>query len=152
MAAFLQYAMDNTGSPVVKGDLVSGQVREMNKSTEDAVPQFTKIGDRQYHHFTVDVPKRARKLIINLEGAEGFDLSLAAKPGEFAFLKDAAVKDESAGSRKTIVLKRPQAGKWYISVFCETAPDAEFGENGVVYTGRTEVLNGVPYKISVKYE
>ena len=150
MAAFLQYAMDNTGSPVVKGELVSGQVREMNKASEDAAPEFTKIGDRQYHHFTVDVPKRTRKLIITMEGADGFDLSLAAKPGEFAFLKDAAVKDESAGSRKTIVLKRPQAGKWYISVFCETAPDAEFGENGVVYTGRTEVLNGVPYKVSVE--
>ena len=149
MAAFLQYAMDNTGSPVVKGELVSGQVREMNKATEDAAPEFTKIGDRQYHHFTVDVPKRTRKLIITLEGADGTDLSLAAMPGEFAFLKDAAVKDESAGSRKTIVLKKPQAGKWYISVFCETAPDAEFGENGVIYTGRTDVLNGVPYKVSV---
>ena len=149
MAAFLQYAMDNTGSPVVKGELVSGQVREMNKATEDAALEFTKIGDRQYHHFTVDVPKRTRKLIITLEGADGTDLSLAAMPGEFAFLKDAAVKDESAGSRKTIVLKKPQAGKWYISVFCETAPDAEFGENGVIYTGRTDVLNGVPYKVSV---
>ena len=149
MAAFLQYAMDNTGSPVVKGELVSGQVREMNKATEDAALEFTKIGDRQYHHFTVDVPKRSRKLIITLEGADGTDLSLAAMAGEFAFLKDAAVKDESAGSRKTIVLKKPQAGKWYISVFCETAPDAEFGENGVIYTGRTDVLNGVPYKVSV---
>ena len=149
MAAFLQYAMDNTGSPIVKGELVSGQMREMNKATEDAAPEFTKIGDRQYHHFTVDVPKRTRKLIITLEGADGTDLSLAAMPGEFAFLKDAAVKDESAGSRKTIVLKKPQAGKWYISVFCETAPDAEFGENGVIYTGRTDVLNGVPYKVSV---
>ena len=150
MAAFLQYAMDTTGSPVVKGELVSGQVREMNKASEDAAPEFTKIGDRQYHHFTVDVPKRTRKLIITLESADGFDLSLAAKPGEFAFLKDAAVKDESAGSCKTIVLKKPQAGKWYISVFCETAPEAEFGENGVVYTGRTDVLNGVPYKVSVE--
>ena len=149
MAAFLQYAMDNTGSPVVKGELVSRQVREMNKSTEDATPEFTKIGDRQYHHFTVEVPKRTKKLVITLEGADGTDLSLAAMPGEFAFLKDAAVKDESAGSRKTIVLKKPQAGKWYISVFCETAPDAEFGENGVIYTGRTDVLNGVPYKVSV---
>ena len=149
MSAFLQYAMDNTGTPVVKGELVPGQAREMNKATDDAMPEFTKIGDRQYHHFTVEVPKRARMLVITLEGADGTDLSLAAMPGEFAFLKDALVKDESAGSSKTIVLKRPQAGKWYISVFCETAPDAEFGENGVVYTGRTDVLNGVPYKIKV---
>ena len=150
MEAFLLYAMDNTGAPQVKGELFSGQVREMNKATEDAVPEFTKIGDRQYHHFTIDVPKRARKLVITLEGADGVDLSLAANPGSLAFLKDAFAKDESDGSRKTIMLKKPQQGKWYISVFCETAPDAEFGENGVAYTGRTDVLNGVPYRIKVE--
>ena len=122
----------------------------MNKATEDAVPEFTKIGDRQYHHFTIDVPKRARKLVITLEGADGVDLSLAANPGSLAFLKDAFAKDESDGSSKTIMLKKPQQGKWYISVFCETAPDAEFGENGVAYTGRTDVLNGVPYRIKVE--
>ena len=87
MEAFLLYAMDNTGAPQVKGELFSDQVREMNKATEDAVPEFTKIGDRQYHHFTIDVPKRARKLVITLEGADGVDLSLAANPGSLAFLK-----------------------------------------------------------------
>ena len=150
MEAFLLYAMDNTGAPQVKGELFSGQVREMNKATEDAVPEFTKIGDRQYHHFTIDVPKRARKLVITLDGADGVDLSLAANQGSLAFLKDAFAKDESDGSSKTIMLKKPQQGKWHISVFCETAPDAEFGENGVAYTGRTDVLNGVPYRIKVE--
>ena len=137
------------GIPVVKGKLVSGEMREMDKSAEDNNPAFAKIGDRQYHHFIVDVPKRAKKLIITLEGAYGVDLSLAANPGSLAFLKDAFAKDESDGSSKTIMLKKPQQGKWYISVFCETAPDVEFGENGFVYTGRTDVLNGVPYKIKV---
>ena len=150
MEAFLLYAMDNTGAPQVKGELVPGQVREMNRSTEDGEPLYTKIGDRQYHHFTVDVPKRAKKLIISLEGADGVDLTLAANPGSLAFLKDAFAKDESDGSSKTIMLKKPQQGKWYISVFCETAPDVEFGENGFVYTGHTDVLNGVPYKIKVE--
>ncbi len=152
MAAFLQYAMDNTGTPVVKGELVSGQLRQMNRTTEDNDPAFAKIGDRQYHHFTVDVPKETRKLEIDLNGYEGtddFDLSLAADKDGFAFLSEAEYKDESAGSNKKLVIKRPAAGKYYISVFCETAPDSEFGENGVAYTGRTDVLNGVPYKIKV---
>ena len=152
MAAFLQYAMDNTGTPAPKGKLVSGEVREMNKASEDNDPAFTKIGDRQYHHFEVDVPDRTRKLEISLEGYPGeddVDLSLAAHKGGLAFLADAQFKDESAGCSKTIVLKRPAAGKYFISVFCETAPDSSFGENGVVYSGRTDLLNGVPYKIKV---
>lgn len=152
MAAFLQYAMDNTGTPVIKGELVSGQLRQMNRTTEDNDPAFAKIGDRQYHHFTVDVPKGTRKLEIDLNGYEGtddFDLSLAADKDGFAFLSEAEYKDESAGSNKKLVIKRPAAGKYYISVFCETVPDSEFGENGVAYTGRTDVLNGVPYKIKV---
>lgn len=153
MAAFLQYAMDNTGSPVVKGELASGQLRQMNRNTEDNDPSFTKIGDRQYHHFTVEVPKGTRKLEIDLKGYKGSDdlnLSLAAHKDGFAFLSEAEYKDESAGSNKKLTIKRPAEGKYYISVFCETAPDSEFGENGVVYTGRTDVLNGVPYTIKVK--
>lgn len=152
MAAFLLYAMDNNGTPMVKGKLVSGSVREMNKSSEDKDPAFTKIGDRQYHHFEVDVPKGAKNVTVTLEGYAGsdnVDLSLAAHKGALAFLKDADYKDESAGCSKTLVLKKPAAGKYYVSVFCETAPDSSFGENGVVYSGRTDVLNGVPYKIMV---
>ena len=152
MSAFLQYAMANTGIPVVKGKLVSGEMREMNKSAEDNNPAFAKIGDRQYHHFEVNVPAGTRKLEVSLEGYSGADdvnLSLAVHKEGLAFLADAEYKDESAGCNKTIVFKKPLTGKYYISVFCETAPDSEFGENGVVYTGRTDVLNGVPYKIKV---
>ena len=153
MEAFLLYAMDNTGAPQVKGELVPGQVREMNRSTEDGEPLYTKIGDRQYHHFTVDVPRRAKKVIVTLEGYEGadnFDLSLAAHEGDFAFHNVAAKVNAAPGCNKTLVLKKPAAGKLYISVFCETAPTAGFSENGVVYSGRTDVLNGVPYKIKVE--
>lgn len=153
MEAFLLYGMDNTGAPVVKGNLVPGQWREMNRATEDGEPLFTKIGDRQYHHFTVDVPRRARKVIVTLEGYEGsenFDLSLAALEGDFAFHHSAEKVNSEPGCNKTLVLKKPAAGKLYISVFCETTVTAGFGENGVVYSGRTDVLNGVPYRIKVE--
>jgi hypothetical protein len=54
------------------------------------------------------------------------------------------------GCNKTLVLKKPKAGKWYISVFCETTVTPDTGDNGIIYTGRTDVLNGVPYKIKVE--
>ena len=153
MAAFMQYAMDKNGDAVVKGELVPGQVREMNKSTEDALPAFTKIGDRQYHHFTVDVPKRSKKVVVTLEGYEGadnFDLTLAANEGDFAFHQATDRKIVSLGCSKRLVVEKPKAGKLYISVFCETTVYSHNGDNGVVYTGRTDVLNGVPYKIKVE--
>ena len=155
MSAFFQYAMDGNGAVSVKGNLVPGQVREMNKCTEDNDPAFTKIGDRQYHHFTVDVPKRTKKAVITLEGYEGadnFDLTLAVCKDEFAFHNKTVEKNVKQGCSKTIVLEKPEAGKWYISVFCETTVTPETGDNGVVYTGRTDVLNGVPYKIKVSFE
>lgn len=153
MASFFQYAIDGNGKVSVKGELVPGQFRHMDKSTEDKEPLFTKIGDRQYHHFTVEIPKRTKKAIIVLEGYEGadnFDLTLAANKGEFAFHNRTHIKNVGLGCNKTLVLDKPQAGKWYISVFCETTVTVSEGDNGVEYTGRTDVLNGVPYKIKVQ--
>lgn len=155
MSAFFQYAMDGNGAVVVKGELEPGQVREMNKSTEDKEPLFTKIGDRQYHHFTVEIPKRTKKATIILEGYKGaddFDLTLAALEGDFAFHNKTNIKNVSLGCNKALVLEKPQAGKWYISVFCETTVTPQTGDNGIVYTGRTDVLNGVPYRIKVELE
>ena len=155
MSAFLQYAMDGNGSVAIKGELVPGVVREMNKDTEDADPLYTKIGDRQYHHFIVEIPKRVRKAEIELSGYEGednFDLTLALRKNSYAFHKDTHIKDVSKGCNKKIVLENPASGKWYISVFCETTVESSNGDNGVVYNGRTDVLNGVPYKLKVTYD
>ena len=154
MAAMVRYAMDGNGAVAVKGDLMPGEVRQMNKSSEDEDPLFTKIGDRQYHHFTVQIPKKTKEAVVTLEGYEGadnFDLTLAACNDGPAFHDKTSIKNVSLGCNKTLVLKSPKAGKWYISVFCETTVTAETGEKGVEYTGRTDVLNGVPYKIKVEY-
>jgi glutamine amidotransferase-like uncharacterized protein len=152
MAAMVRYAMDGNGAVAVKGDLIPGEVRQMNKSTEDEDPLFTKIGDRQYHHFTVEIPKRTKEAVIFLQGYKGvdnFDLTLAACYNEPAFHDKTSIKNVLLGCNKKLVLKNPKAGKWYISVFCETTVTAETGDKGVIYTGRTDVLNGVPYKIKV---
>ena len=153
MAAMMQYAMDGNGIEKIKGELMPGELREMKKSTADSDPLYTKIGDRQYHHFTVEIPKKTKEAVIVLQGykgADNFNLTLAACKDEPAFHNNTSIKNVSLGCNKTLVLKKPKAGKWYISVFCETTVTAENGEYGVVYTGRTDVLNGVPYKIKVE--
>ena len=155
MSAMMLYAMDGNAAPSVKGELKAGEVREMNKRTEDVDPAYTAIGDRQYHHFVIDVPKRCRRAVISLEGYESkvrFDLTLCAKRGEFAFHDNTLTKVVSRGCKKQLVLENPKAGQWYVSVFCETTVAPLLGKYGTRYTGKVSVLNGVPYKISVKYE
>ena len=155
MAAMMQYAMDGNGIEKIKGELIPGELREMKKSTADSDPLYTKIGDRQYHHFTVEIPKKVKEAVIVLQGYErtkNFDLTLAACNDELAFHDKTSIKNVSVGCNKKLVLKNPKAGKWYISVFCETTVTADNGEYGVIYTGRTDVLNGVPYKIKVEFK
>ena len=155
MSAMMLYAMDGNPSPRPKGVLEEGKVREMNKRTEDNEPEFTRIGDKQYHHFELDVPRKCKKAIITLEGYEGenkFDLSLCAKRGELAFHDNTTHKSVSRGCKKSLTVNNPKAGKWFVSVFCETTVLSLTNKYGTYYRGKIAVLNGVPYKISVKYE
>lgn len=155
MSAMLLYAMDGNPTPQPKGLLREGDIREMNRRTEDNDPQYTRIGDRQYHHFALDVPKRCRRAVISLEGYKGeskFDLTLCAKRGGLAYHDNTLHKSVSRGCKKSLVIERPKSGRWYVSVFCETTVTATTGRYGTRYSGRLSVLNGVPYKISVKYE
>ena len=153
MAAMMQYAMDGNGIEKIKGELIPGELREMNKSTADSDPLYTKIGDLQYHHFKVNVPANAKKLIISLKGydnKEDFDLSLCAKEGEFAFHHNTDIKNVSLGCNKDLVIDAPKAGDWYISVRCENTVETRKGQYGTEYVTGKEVLNGVPYKIKVE--
>ena len=155
MSAIVLYAMEGNPLPQPKGLLIDGEVREMNKRTEDKDPAYTRIGDRQYHHFELEVPRKCKRAVISLDGYDGsrnFSLSLCAKRGEMAFHENTLFKSVAVGCRKQLVLERPKSGKWYVSVFCETTVNEAVGRYGTYYYGRTEVLNGVPYKISVKYE
>jgi glutamine amidotransferase-like uncharacterized protein len=155
MAAMMQYAMDGNGIETIKGELIPGELREMKKSTADSDPLYTKIGDLQYHHFKVNVPANAQKLVISLKGydkKEDFDLSLCAKAGEFAFHHNTDIKDVSQGCRKDLIIDAPQAGEWFISVRCEDTVETRNGQYGTEYVKGREVLNGVPYSIKVELE
>ena len=155
MAALVRYALDGNPAPAVKGELKNGEERTMNRRTADNDPLHARIGDLQYHHFYIDVPKGTKKVTVEVatpEGWKNFDLYLFAAPGKPAFKHNATWKNIVLGSDKTLTVDNPKPGRLYVSVQCATTVDTVETKYGDSYTGRTEVLNGVPYTINVKYE
>ena len=152
MAAMVRYALAGNGEQVLKAVLKPGEPREMNDRTK---PEFAPVGDRQYHHFCVDVPKGVGKMVIDLQGfldRDDFDLHLFASRTGFAYREDATWAHVGANVDKSLEIIDPKPGKYYISVFCATTVTATMGKYGVEYSGRTDVLNGVPYTIQVNFE
>ena len=155
MCAMVRYALDGNGSPVLKGVLNPGEERIMDRRTSDSDPGHTMIGDKQYHHFAFDVPKGCSKAVIRLESLKGwrnFDMSLYVSDEGFAFCDVAPWRAVGEGVDKQIVIDSPASGRYCIGVCCETAVDSQETAYGTQYTGRLDVLNGVPYKISVSFE
>jgi hypothetical protein len=151
MAAMIQYALDGQGAVQVKGALDNGLTRYMDKATADNDPGYTKIGDKQYHHFQVDIPAGTSELAIILDGDTGYDLNLYAHPGTFAFNSVADYKQVSAGGYKSLYISNPSEGAWYIAVECATTVNAENQTWGYQYSGSLGVLNGVPYSITASW-
>lgn len=155
MAASLLYAMDGNAKPQTKGLLLPDTERAMYLKTNDNQPEFTRIGDKQYHHFEVVVPKRCKQLKIQLKGYTGednFDLTLCAKAREFAFANNTQWRVDGTGCYKELTIDNPKAGRWFVSVLCTTTVDNYTDEYGTKYVGRTDVLNGVPYTIKVSLQ
>lgn len=154
MSSMIRYAMDGNGTPLLKGRLANGERREMFCTTAENNPAFTRIGDRQYHHFTVDVPKGVDTLAVTLASKTGwtrYDLFLFAARDGFAFNDTAQWYNVDNGVDKVLYIIKPKAGRYYISVFCDTTVETEETQYGTQYKGRTDVLNGVPYAITVTY-
>ena len=146
-----QYAMEGNGLPTLKGELLSGQTRLMYCTTADRTPAFTCIGDRQYHHFALQVPKDAGRVTVTLKPKPGwgdFDLYLMGTYDEFAYLDNAEYKSTEPGATQTLTIENPRRGTLYLSVFCNTTVDTVETKWGTQYTGRLDVLNGVPYGIT----
>jgi Uncharacterized conserved protein len=154
MASLVKYAMEGNGSPSIKGVLKNGETRTMKLMTHDGNPDFTCIGDRQYHHFCIDIPEGVAEVVISLGhlvGRDNYDMHLFARYGGLAFMDNADYRNIALGFDKAILIRRPKAGKLYLSVFCATTVDTKETFYGTQYTGRTDVLNGVPYTITVNY-
>ncbi|MBN1947747.1 MAG: pre-peptidase C-terminal domain-containing protein [Bradymonadales bacterium] len=152
MAAMISYALDGQGEPQVKGELEHGVWRVMDRWWEDDDPAFTRIGDRQVHHFQLDVPWGATELTVNLQGEEGFDLDLYAALGGLAFASTADAASTSPGAEELIGIVDPEAGTWYVGVECLTTVASTVGDGYHVYSGNLDVLDGVAYSIRAELE
>jgi hypothetical protein len=148
MQAILLYALDGIGHPKVKSELLNGELRSMDLYAEDSLPAFTRIGDKQYHHFTMMVPPEADSLTIELIGESDFDFNLFANPGEFAFEGSAQFTSSAEGAEHVLHIPVEGSGLWYIGVECASTVDAF----SYIYYGGTDVLNGVAYDITATWD
>ena len=153
MEACLLYALDGNGTPKLKGELEPGQVRKMTSRTSDQRPESCRIGDRQLHHFRLEVPKGGKSAAFRLEWAADAKLNLYLSPDRFAFPAN-AVHRATAGVSRQALETRLASGTWYVSVECETTVDAVRDEASGFYRyfGKTHVLNGVPYELELTYK
>ena len=149
-AAMLQYAIDGNGTPTLKGELIDTVARAMTRCTHDNDPAHTRIGDRQYHHFVVNVPKGAKAVTIDLSTIKGwdtYDLYLFASDKGFAFNDNSRYSNVARGANKKLVVTSPKPGKLYVSVYCDSTVETVDTPWGEQYTGMLNVLNGIPYTI-----
>jgi hypothetical protein len=142
-AAMFLYALDGLGEPRIKGKLALGQKRLMDKSTGDNDPDYARIGDKQYHHFTVQVPAGTRQLMIELDADDRYDLNLYANRRGLAFESQA----DYSSADGALSIRRPAPGTWYVGVECATTVTATGNGAHCSYTGDLTVLNGVAYGI-----
>lgn len=151
-AAMILYALDGVGTTSLKGFLQNGKERVMNKSSEDGDPYFAKIGDLQCHHFVVSIPPDAQNILVRIEGDIDCDMVLMMRQGTFAYPDSADYFVADGGPHQEMVFQTLEAGLWYIAVQNMTTVSVNDTGYGQEYAGRTDVLNGIPYKIMVSWD
>ncbi len=164
MAAMCRYAMDGQGATVVKDTLRNGVLREMTATYSAGNPAHARIGDLQYHHFAIFLPEKAKNLSVTLagaEGSEGCNLELYLNKGTFAYADVAKYSAKKAGCAQSLFEAAPTGGLWLVAVRCPDTVTATLetydngnGQSGAYYkyTGKTLVLNGVPYTITASWD
>ena len=156
-SAMIRYATDGAGCVTPKGVLSRGVTRRMDKGSEANQPANARIGDKQYHHFTFEITSPAEELSLTLRGIDtDCDLYLALANGRTAWLGDADYVLCNSGSYKSLHLRNVPAGTWSVAVYCpvtvtSTKTQYTSGAYYYKYSGNMEVLNGIPYEISVNW-
>lgn len=148
-AAMMQYAMDGVGRTTIKGILNNGEIRLMDRSTEDNNPLYTKIGDLQCHHFIVEIPKNAHNITLTIDSDIDCDLSLMLCHNTFAYPEDANFISSNKGAYQQLSFLTLESGIWYVTVQCLSTIEVKKTDYGQSYTDPLGVLNGVPYQITV---
>jgi len=150
MAALLQYAMDGQGWLNAKAQLQNDVMRQMN---DNSTAGHEKVGDKQYHHFTVQIPS-GMKLTITLDGLDDVnDLDLFARKDDFALRGETGLYEASntSNSDETLTINDPCAGTWYIGVKGVNTVSTTLMSWGQDYTGNLGLLNGVAYTITAEW-
>ena len=151
-AAMMLYAMDGVGIVSLKGYLKNGEVRVMDKKTTDNDPAYTRIGDLQTHHFAAYIPSDAKNIQVEVTSSSKCDLALMMDLDTYAFSDTAEYRTSGRGGKQQLHFNSLREGFWYISVQCLTTVTVEETDYGQAYTGNLEVLNGIPYSISISWE
>ncbi|MBQ6161613.1 MAG: hypothetical protein IJK21_03060 [Prevotella sp.] len=151
-ASMIRYAIDYVGNVQPKGFLLPGITRNMDFSTSDSIPALTKIGDLQCHHFLAYIPENAYDIKFELSSPTNCQLNIMLSRNTYAFAEDAEFVNDKTGDSKSLSFDTLPAGLWYVAVQNLTTVDGEDGENGQEYKGRTDILNGVPYSITVLWD
>lgn len=151
-AAMMLYAMDGVGVASLKGFLKNGEKRSMDKETEDIDPAFTRIGDRQTHHFATYIPADAKNIRVELDSPSHCDFALMMSHDSFAFADSAQFRSSISGARQQLAFPTLPEGVWFIAVQCLTTVGVKETDYGQEYIGKTEVLNGIPYHVLIHWE
>ena len=149
-AAMMLYAMDGVGTAALKGCLINGRVRKMDKKTEDNDPDHTRIGDLQTHHFATYIPAGAKNIRVEINSSSDCDFALMLNQGSYAFSDTAEYCSTDTGQH--LFLPSLKEGYWFIGVKCLTTVTVVETEYGQAYSGQTEVLNGIPYQVSIRWD
>lgn len=150
-AAMMQYAMDGVGKTTIKGILKNGEVRLMDKGTEDNNPLYTKIGDLQCHHFIMNIPEEAHNITVSIESNVDCDLSLMMCHDTYANPDEADFISSKKGAYQQLSFSTIEPGIWYVAVQCLSTVEVIDTEYGQSYVDSFGVLNGVPYRITVTW-
>lgn len=150
-AAIYQYALAGTGLPKVKAALQNAVTRYMDNND---YPGHERIGDKQFHHFTVVIPPGMSHLTISLDGDDVHDLDLFARKDDFAFRGKPGIIEavNNTSSDEVITIDNPAAGLWYIGIKGYTTVKTSGRSWGQDYVGNLEVLDGMPYSISAFWD
>ena len=151
-AAMMLYAIDGIGTVSLKGFLKNGEERVMDKKTTDKNPDFTRIGDLQTHHFATYIPSDAKNIRAIVNSSSTCDFALMMNQGTYAFSDVAEYKSTIPGADQQLSFPSLREGFWFIAVQCLTTVTVTETDYGQEYCGNLEVLNGIPYQISISWE
>ena len=151
-AAMMLYALDGVGVTTLKGFLKNGDKRVMNKKSSDNNPAYSRIGDLQTHHFVTYIPSDAKNIRVEVNSPSSCNLALMMNQGTYAYSDVAEYKASVSGANQQLSFLSVREGLWFIAVQCLTTVTITETNYGQEYGGTLEVLNGVPYQISISWE